>query len=40
MEFCDKLVDRFQDLSKVKNPSMQRFNYNYLKAFKRKCFVE
>ena len=24
MEFCDKLVDRFQDLSKVKNPAVSK----------------
>ena len=24
MEFCDKLVDRFQDLSKVKNPAASK----------------
>ena len=33
MEFYDKLVDRFKDLSKVKNPAVG-------KAFKRKCFGE
>ena len=30
MEFYDKLVDRFQDRPKVKNPAVSRFNYNYL----------
>ena len=36
MEFYDKLVDRFQDLSKVQNPgvSRQRFNNNYLELSK------
>ena len=36
MEFYDKLVDRFQDLSKADNLSVTkpRFNYNYLELSK------
>ena len=36
MECYDKLVDRFQDLSKVKNPAVSKakFNYNYLQLSK------
>ena len=37
MEFYDKLVERFQDLSRVKNPAVSkapRFNYNYLELSK------
>ena len=36
MEFYDKLVERFQGLSKVKNPvsARPRFNYNYLELSK------
>ena len=33
MEIFDKLVDRFQDLSKVKNPTKQSSN-NYLELSK------
>ena len=36
MEFCDKLVDTFQNLSKVKNPAVGKANvYNsYLELSK------
>ena len=36
MEFYDKLVDRFEDLSKVKNPvvSKAKVYYNYLQFSK------
>ena len=39
MEFYDKLVDRFQDMLKVKNSSVSKAKVkSLLKAFKRKCF--
>ena len=39
MEFYDKLVDRFQDMFKVKNSSVSKAKVkSLLKAFKRKCF--
>ena len=36
MKFYDKLVDRFQNLSKVKNPAVSnaKFNNNYLEHSK------
>ena len=35
----DKFVDRFQDLSKVKNPAVSKAKvYQLLRVFKRKCF--
>ena len=41
MEFYDKFLDRFQDLSKVKNPAVSKAKvYQLLRAFKRKCFGE
>ena len=39
MEFYDKFVDRFQDISKVKNPAVSKANvYQLLRAFERKGF--
>ena len=39
MEFYDKYVDRFQYLSKVKNPAVSKVKVQQLlRAFKRKCF--
>ena len=41
MEFYDKYVDRFQDLSKLKNPAVRKAKvYQLLRAFKRKCYRE
>ena len=39
MESYDKCVDRFQDISKVKNPAVSKAKA-LLKIFKRKCFGE
>ena len=39
IEFYDKLVDRFQDLSKVKNPTFSKAKvWKLLRAIKRKWF--
>ena len=39
MEFYDKFVERFQDISKVKNPAVSKAEVKkLLRAFKRKCF--
>ena len=39
MEFYDKFLDRFQDISKVKKPAVSNAKvYQLLRAFKRKCF--
>ena len=39
MEFYDKFVERFQDISKVKNPAVSKAKVKQLlRAFKRKCF--
>ena len=38
MEFCDKFMDRFQDISKVNNSAVKAKIQQLLGAFKRKCF--
>ena len=39
MYLYDKFVDRFQDLSKVKNPAVRKAKVQQLlTTFKRKCF--
>ena len=39
MEFYDIFVDRFQDISKVKNPAVSKAKVEQLlRAFKTKCF--
>ena len=39
MEFYDKFVDRFQYISKVKNPAVSKADiWQLLRVFKRKCF--
>ena len=39
MEFYYKLVDRFQDISKVRIPAVSKAKVSQLlRAFKRKCF--
>ena len=39
MEFYDKFVDRFQDISKVKNPAVSKAKvWQLLRAFKVKYF--
>ena len=39
MEFYDKFLDRFQDLLKVKNPTLSKAKMEQLlRAFKGKCF--
>ena len=42
MEFYDKLVERFQDLSKMENPAVSKAKVKLksLRAFQRKCFEE
>ena len=41
MEFCDKFLDRFENMSKVKNPAVRKAKvYQLLRAIKRKCFGE
>ena len=41
MEFYDEFIDRFQDISKVNNPTVNKAKvYQLLRAFKRKCFGE
>ena len=41
MEFYDTIVERFQYISKVKNPDVSKVKVWQLpKAFKRKCFGE
>ena len=39
MEFYDKFIDRFQDLSKVKNPAVNKAkSNNYLELLKENVF--
>ena len=39
MELCNKFVDRFQDISKVKIPAVSKAEvYQLLRAFKGKYF--
>ena len=40
MDFYDKLVDRFEDLSKIKNPAVSKAKvyYNYLELSKENVF--
>ena len=41
MEFYDKFVDRFQDISQVKNPAVSKakvWQLPIVRAFKRNCF--
>ena len=41
MEFYDKFVDRFENISKVRNPAVSKAKvYQLLRAIKRKCFGE
>ena len=41
MEFYDKFVDRYQDISKIKNSAVTKAKVQQLlRAIKRKCFGE